>query len=364
MKLPFFDFFANIGIGEEKIFFIENLSMLLASGMTISTAIAAIKTDLRSPRMKELVTNIEADVNAGVRTSVALEKTQLLPAQIISLIRVGEETGHLAQNLKVIVSLQHRELAFTSKVRSAMLYPVLVLGLTFVIGVGVTWFILPRLATVFGQLDVDLPLITRVLIAGGTFLGTYGIVVVPTILVLAVCAAYMLFGYPKTKAIGQNLLLLVPGVGKLVLEVEISRMGYLLGTLLASGIPVVDALSSLSRATNFQKYRKFYEFLKVKVEEGNSFQKSFSFYPGSSRFVPTPVQQMIVAGSQSGSLSDTLLKIGTLYEEKIDITMKNLTTLIEPVLLVFVWMGVVAVALAVILPVYSLIGGLNKPMAP
>src|SRR3990172_11879134 len=184
MKLPFSDFVANIGIGEEKNFFIENLSMLLASGMTISTALSAIKTDLRSSRMQEVVTNIEADVNAGVRTSVALEKAHILPEQIISLIRVGEETGRLAENLKVIVNLQHRELAFSSKVRSAMLCPALVLGLTFVIGVGVTWFILPRLATVFGQLDVALPLITRVLIAGGTFLGTYGIVVVPTILVL------------------------------------------------------------------------------------------------------------------------------------------------------------------------------------
>ena len=364
MKLPFLDSLANIGIGEEKTFFIENLSMLLASGMTISTALSAIKADLRSPRMKEIVAEIETDVNAGVRTSAALEKSRILPEQIISLIRVGEETGRLSENLKVIVSLQHRELAFNSKIRSAMLYPALVLGLTFVIGVGVTWFILPRLATVFGQLDVTLPLITRVLIAGGTFLGNYGIIFVPVLLILAGLAAYFIFISPKTKALGQNLLLLFPGVGKLILEVEISRMGYLLGTLLASGIPVVDALASLTKATNFQKYRDFYGFLKVKVEEGNSFQKSFNFYPGSSKFVPTPVQQMLVAADRSGNLSNTLLKIGTLYEEKIDTTMKDLSTIIEPILLVFVWLGVVGVAMAVILPVYSLIGGLNKPVSP
>src|SRR3990170_4955603 len=184
MKLPFLDSLANIGIGEEKTFFIENLSMLLASGMTISTALSAIKADLRSPRMKEIVAEIETDVNAGVRTSAALEKSHILPEQIISLIRVGEETGRLSENLKVIVNLQHRELAFNSKIRSAMLYPALVLGLTFVIGVGVTWFILPRLATVFGQLDVTLPLITRALIAAGTFLGDYGAIFLPSLLLL------------------------------------------------------------------------------------------------------------------------------------------------------------------------------------
>ena len=110
----------------------------------------------------------------------------------------------------------------------------------------------------------------------------------------------------------------------------------------------------------FRVYQDIYSKLREAVEEGRSIKKSFLLYPEVNILLPLPIQQMIVAAEQSGHLADTLKTIGDIYEEKTETTTKNISVLLEPLLLVIVWLGVVAVALAVILPIYSLIGGLNR----
>jgi type IV pilus assembly protein PilC len=165
--------------------------------------------------------------------------------------------------------------------------------------------------------------------------------------------------FKKTKHIGQNILLLFPAIGKLVKEIELARFGYTLGTLLEAGLPLIDALSSLSDVTGFRRYQLFFDSLRKEVENGNSFQKSFSSYPHTKALIPVPIQQMIVAAEKSGNLSQTLLNIGNMFEEKSEITIKNLSVALEPILLIIVWVGVLGIALAVILPLYSLLGGLN-----
>ena len=346
--------------GEEKEYLIDNLSMLLASGMNVTSSLDAIAKDLKSERLKKAVSQMEADIASGANISTALEKSGIVSDQIVALIRIGEETGKLAENLKVVVSMQKKERSFNSKIRSAVLYPTIVLSMAVVLGVGISWFILPRLALVFEQLDIKLPFITRVLINTGSFLGQYGVIVVPLILLGFGILGYFIFVSPAAKSVGQRLLFVVPGVKKLILEVEVSRMGYLLGTLLDVGTTIVIALTSLGKAASFYAYRDFYQFLRDRVEEGNSFQKSFDLYPNASRLIPTPVQQLMFSGEKSGNLPSVLLRIGETYEEKVETTMKDLATIIEPILLIIVWLGVVAVALSVVLPIYSLIGGLNK----
>ena len=239
------------------------------------------------------------------------------------------------------------------------MYPVFVLSLTVIIGVGIAWFILPKLATVFAQLKIKLPLITEILINMGTFLGEYGSYVVPAgILVMAVLF-FLIFTFSKTKFIGQFILFSSPGIKDLIKEVEVARFGYLLGTLLEAGLPITQALDSLAGATEISPYRKLYLHLRDSVGDGNSIQKSFLAFKHINRLIPAPIQQLVVAGEQSGTLSVSLLKIGQIYETKSDTTTKNLTVILEPILLVIVWLGVVAVALAVILPIYNLIGGFN-----
>jgi len=203
---------ANFGLGQERDLFIENLAMLLASGMNIMAALEAVKEEMRSKRMRQIIDELKIDIDAGSPISKALTKTRLLPAHIISLIRIGEETGRLPASLKMVATQQQKDRLFKSKIRSAMIYPVIVLSLAFIIGIGVVWFLLPRLVTIFTGLDIKLPLVTRVLMAIGTFMKVHGLIVLPIFIALTILLILILFVFPKTKSAGQALLFRFPGV--------------------------------------------------------------------------------------------------------------------------------------------------------
>ena len=348
-------------MNKEAEYFIENLSMLLNAGMGIVEAVESMHAEMRSPKMRRLLDELREEMENGSPLWLALEKTKLVASHAVSLIRIGEESGRLSENLKVVSTEQQKERLLRSKLKSAMMYPVLVLILTLVIGTGIAWFILPRLATVFAQLKLQLPLVTRALIAIGNFLGQYGHIAIPAFLAVVSVAFYVIFILRGTKFIGEWIIFRLPVVKGLVREIELARLGYILGTLLKAGLTVNQALGSLSEVTSFVAYRRLYAHLRTSIEEGNSFQKSFAAYGRSAnRLIPLYVQNMIVSGQKSGNLSEVFLKFGQVFEEKTETTAKNLTPLLEPVLLIIVWLGVVGVALAIILPIYSLIGGLNK----
>jgi type II secretory pathway component PulF len=167
---------------------------------------------------------------------------------------------------------------------------------------------------------------------------------------------YIVFIYKKTKFIGEYIIFAIPGVKMLLMEVEVARFGYLLGTLLEAGLPVTKAIDSLASATEVIRYKKFYLALRESIDMGNSFEKSFALYKNIDKIIPPPIQQLIVSGEQSGNLNKTLIKVGQVLEAKSDQTTKNLTIIMEPILLVIVWAGVVTVAFAVVLPIYSLVG--------
>lgn len=354
MKLP------TIFLNKDRDYFIENLSMLVEAGMPILNVIDTITKELRSSRMKKILALVREDIESGSLIWKALQKTNLFAEHTISLIRLGEESGKLRDNLKVVAIEQEKDRVFKSKLSSAMMYPAFVLLLTVIIGVGIAWFILPKLALVFAQLKIDLPMITKILISIGIFLNKYGKFVVPTAVAIIIVLSYFIFSFSKTKAIGQFILFSLPGVKQLIKEVELARFGYLSGTLLSAGVPIIQALNSLASATEIAPYKKLYSRLRDSVEDGNSFQKSFISFKNTNHLIPEPIQQLIVAGEQSGALSKTLLKIGQIYETKSDTTTKNLTVILEPILLIIVWLGVVVVAFAVILPIYSLVGGFKN----
>lgn len=345
-------------LGSDRQYVIENLSMLLSSGMPVAEALDAIKSELRSKKNKEIIDGIRTDIESGSSLWKSLGDKRVFPAYAVSLIRIGEESGRLSENLRAISLQQRKDTVFVSRIRSAMMYPLFVLGLTAVIGIGIAWFILPKLSAVFSNLKIELPLITKVLIWLGDFFNAYGFIVVPLSICFAISLFFFLFSFRKTKRIGQAMLLATPGIRRLIVETELSRFGYIAGTLLEAGVPVTQALSSLSEAAYFERFRDFYRYLAESVSDGNSFRASFAAYPKLHRILPSPIQQLIESGERSGSLTEVLLLISKNFEEQSETTAKDVSVMIEPILLVIVWLGVVAVALAVILPIYSLTGKL------
>jgi len=334
--------------------------MLISSGLSIMEVLDSIESEARTNVMKRVIQTMKDDINSGYPLWNVLERSRLFPKHAISLIKLGEESGNLDKNLQVVSEQQVKEKEFRSKVRSAMMYPVFVLGLTGLVGLGIAWFILPRLSSVFGQMSIELPKITIVLIGVGEFLDQHGSVAVPSfiaLMILFVLAAK--FVTPVRHAV-QAVMFAVPGIGALMRQIEVGRFTYLLGTLLGAGMPVVEAIYSVRDATQFPRYQKFLDQLGRDVEEGKSFRESFTEYENLHSIVPVPVQQFIIAGERSGNLPESMIQISDRYDAKVDTAAKNLATMLEPVLLVIVWLGVVAVALAVILPIYTLVGDFNS----
>lgn len=352
--------FSSFGTGAEKSILIENLTLLLSSGLNVSTSLVAVQQEIKSKYLKQIILTMSQDVDNGSSFWRAAKESELFPESTISLIKIGEETGRLSENLKIVARQTEKNKEFKSKIKSAMMYPVFVIFLALIISIGISWFILPNLATVFTQMNVKLPLMTQIMINFGKFLGDYGIIFVPSLIIFLSALIYFTFIFSRTKFIGQTIVLSTPGIKKLVQEIEISRFGFLLGTLLQAGLPVEQALESIKSSSTFFRYQRFYVFLKDFIEEGNSFQKCFNTYPHVNKILPHAIQQMIIAGEQSGNLAGILIKIGESFNEKTEMTTKNLVVVLEPVLLIVVWLGVVGVAMSIILPIYSLVGGFGS----
>lgn len=351
--------FFRVGLGRAKEYAVQHLSLLIGSGVNMLTALEAISTGIRSTRMRRVIRIMKDDIETGSAFWETMDRMRIFPAHIVALVRIGEESGRLAENLQLIAIQYEKDRLFRGKLHSAMMYPLFVLGLATVIGLGIAWFVLPKLAMIFASLNVPLPVLTRALIAVGTFLGKHGSVVVPATLLALGAVGYFLFIFRKTKFIGQTLIFFTPGIGPLLRDIELGRYGYIMGTLLDAGVPVVEALDSLRVSGGFWAYRRLYSHLYESVNDGESFEKSFAAYRYADKLIPRPIQQMIISGEQSGKLSETFTSVGTTYEARTELATKNLSTILEPLLLVVVWLGVVAVALAVILPIYSLLGGVG-----
>jgi len=344
---------------KEREYFTANLALLLKAAVPVGEALESFNETSRSSQLKKALNRMKIDIDEGFPLWQALQRSGVVSNQTLALVRLGEQSGNLIQNMQVAAQQEEKQRIFRSKVRSALLYPTFVLSMTLIVGLGVAWFLLPRLAETFSQLNVSLPAISKVFIDFGLLLKTHGLWLVPLSFVVVFITGYIVFGAPKTRSIGQRLLFHIPGISRLLHEVEIARFGYLLGSLLQAGLSITQAFELLQAATSAPQYKKLYAYLQRSFEDGYSFRTSLSTYKHSAKLVPPAVQQMIIAGERSGALPETLTSIGEIYTEKADISTQNLETILEPILLVMVWLGVMGVAVAVILPIYSLVGGLD-----
>lgn len=352
-KRPLFYFSAS---HEDKVFFLENLSMLISSGISIFSALEITKKEVRSAGMRYIIDCISEDVSAGYTLHEAMQRSKAFTREALSLVGIGEKSGRVKENLNIIVERLRKEEGLQSKIRSAMMYPTLILFVTLAVAILISWFILPQLANLFKGMNAQLPVVTRAVMSFGNFLVAHGVVVVPAFFAALVFLTYFIFFFTHTKFIGEYLLFAIPPTKKILQQIEISRLGYVLGTLLGAGLPIGEAIDSLQDATDSNLYRRFYKFLSQSIADGNSFQESFSYYKGSRFLIPVSIQQMIFAAEISGKISSTLVEIGKRFEEKVDVAIKDFSAILEPVMLIFVWLGVVGVALAVLLPIYNLVG--------
>ena len=275
-------------------------------------------------------------------------------------MRVGEETGALAKHLQTIVEQERRDETFRSRLQAAMLYPVVVVVIGVVVGLGVAWLVLPRLVSVFSALRVELPFLTRVLLWVGALLASDGWWLVPSIIAGVAGLGFVLFGMPTTRAAGQWLLLRTPGIGLLIRESEISRFGYVLGSLLEVGVPIDQALDALVGGGSFVAYERLYSRVHQQVQAGRTISEVLTEYRPSRRLLPGTVRQVLATAEQSARLGEASAQIGRAYEQRLEVTAKNVIAILEPALLFMVWLGVVMLAIAIVSPIYQVLQGINR----
>lgn len=345
-------------LGGEKDYFAENLSMLLSAGISVSSAIEIINEGSSGRNYKKVLSTISNELDDGSPLWKTLDGRGIFNSSYIYMIKVGEASGRLTENLSIVAQQEVKSKSFHSKLTSALIYPGIILSLTLVIGIGVIWFVIPKMAKIFGDMRIVLPLPTKIMIGFGNFI-TQNPVLFASAIVGILGLIVLLFFIPGTKKVGQAVLFHVPRIKDLLKEVEVARFGYVMYSLTQAGIPITDALLSIEQSTDLTPYKKFYHFLFQSVNDGNSLESSFRKYKKLKTLFPVNIQQMIVAGERSGNFISVLGKISGIYEEKIEITSKNLSVILEPMLLFIVWLGVLFLALSVIMPIYGLIGGLD-----
>jgi type IV pilus assembly protein PilC len=343
-----------IGLSAERMHFVENLAALLGAGLGVVQSLDSIYEETRSWRFKKVVKEIIDDVNSGVSLSKSLQSYGILPEHIISLINTGEMSGRLVENLKIVVTQNEKEAMFRSRLKSSVLYAGIIFTLAIAVLIGMSWFVLPKIASFFETLNQELPLVSRIIISIGKFFEQYGIIVVPVFVILVIFTIYFLFSFPRTKFLGHTILFKVPLIRTLIKEVEVARFGFLLGTMIDSGMVLSDAIYNMKTTTTFKNYQDSFDLMFDLIQKGYSFQQIFYENNNLKKIYPSAVRQMIVAGEKSGTLSISLIKIGHMYENKTETSARNLPVILEPLLLIFVALIVAVLAFGILMPIYNL----------
>lgn len=347
------------GAKEEKVLLLENMALLLNAGIDVSSALSSLTAEISNREIKKRLLYISKSVQGGSSLWRPMIDTRLFPSYAINLIKVGEETGMLARNLEVLADATKRDQGLRQNIISAMAYPIFVLFITVSIGLGITWVLLPRLVSVFDKLGSELPKITELLLGFGTFIQQNGIWFVPLVIISMIVGIYLFFLSPALKFIGQGFLLRLPGFKRLIVQTEVSRFGLLSASLMKAGVPLTTMFESLAEiSTNFY-YKRLYKKTFKNLMLGNSLTKSLNKLDVNHRLIPPSVKTLIAAGEKSGSLEKSFHYVGDSYDSKAQHATKLLTTLLEPVLLVTVWVGVLTLAIAIILPIYDVVGQFN-----
>ncbi len=338
----------------QKVQFTKHLAIMLKAGIGLDEALETLITQSRG-QLRDALEMIRKDVESGMRLADALVKHRNIFNQYyISMVQAGEESGDLAANLEQLSERYAKDYELKVKVKSALLYPGVVLGLTVGLMMAVAIFVLPKLTLLFKSLKYQLPWYTRVMIAVSQFLANYGIISVIGLIILIVVGIWLLrrpFAAPFT----HRVLLHLPIIGGIVETVNLARFSMICGSLLKSGIPITQALTTTGNVLGNVVYK---QTLLAAVDRVNT-GEPFSSVIEESPLFPPFTARMLIAGEQTGKLADMLIYLSDFYEHELDATLKNLSVILEPALIIGIGLIVLGVALSIIGPMYSFIGALT-----
>lgn len=355
------DFLSNaLGVGwitnVVKVTFTKHLALMIQAGLPIDEAIRILR-DQATGRFRRVLSDILKSVESGRPLSDALAQHPSAFSELfVATVRAGELSGTLEGSFKDLAVQLTKNYDLRRKVRGAMIYPILVISAAVGIGVGLSIFVLPRVLKLFESITVQLPLSTRILVGFSNFLAHNWI---PFFLgvVIAIVALWYFLQLRFVKPVSHALLLKMPLFGRLVRNFNLAIFARTMTTLLRSGLVIGEAFKICSETIRNVRYKKALLVVKDKIETGAPSSTVLEEFP---HLFPTTATRMIAVGEHTGKLEDTFGFLSEFYEDEVDAMTKNLSTILEPALLLIIGLAVAFVAIAVIMPVYNLINSIER----
>lgn len=339
----------------DKIIFARNLGGMLQAGLTVSRALAVLERQTTSRALKRVVVTLGERIGKGTALHLALaEFPGVFPPVVVGMVRAGEEGGKLAASLTAVAEQLDRAYSLRRKVRGALMYPSVVVVVMFAVGVLMLVYIVPRLTAAFTDFSVTLPLSTRSIIAVSEFLRDH-FVIGAGLAVAFVAALVVASRTVRGRRLFDFVALRTPLLSPLVREVNAARTARTLSALLSSGVEVVAALDITASVVQNSYYRSVLLLAKEAIAKGEPISSVFRAHED---IYPPFLSEMIAVGEETGRLSTLLEDTGSFFESEVDQKTKDLSTVIEPLLMVVVGVAVGFFAIAMISPAYTLMNSI------
>ena len=346
-----FDKFTNRISTKDRVVFTRQLSTLIGAGLPLTQSLHTVQEQTANKKLKTVVQNIISSVEAGSTLANAFEKEGIFSELFIALIAAGEVSGTLDKALERIANQQEKDAEIASKVRGAMVYPGIVLGVMVGVVVFMLTNVVPQIENLYDSLGKDLPFLTQMMVNAAHGLTKYWYII---ILVLGIGFFY-LKRYVKTptgKRQADNIKLKLPMFGNLFSILYMARFTRTGETLLMSGVPMLEMLRIAGQSVGNIPVQDALSRTAEKVKSGKSLAKSLK----NEELILPLVPQMISIGEQSGGVDTMMGKAATFYENELDNAIKNISTAIEPILMVCLAVVAGGMVGAILFPIYSLVG--------
>lgn len=344
-------------VGDDELVMVtRNLGSMLVAGLTVSRALSVIERQSTNPKLKGVIKQIIAKINQGGQFYEGLRDfPKVFDDLYVAMVKAGEESGNLAEALQTLAVQMERSTNLKKKIKGAMIYPSIVMVVMVVIGILMMIFVMPQITSVFEGMDKDLPATTKFLIATSDFLVEYtlfaigGLIAGVMALVFAVRSKY---GKIATSWLVPRL----PVIGPMAKETNAARTARTLSSLLNSGVDVIQSIDITAEVVQNHFYRLILQEARNRVEKGTALSEVFI---ERSDLYPVLVGEMILVGEETGQIAGMLSELAIFYETEVERKTKDLSTIIEPLLMVVIGGGVGFFALALIAPIYSISEGLS-----
>lgn len=336
---------------QEKVLFARHIAVAIKSGMTLNEGLKLVLSQTKSKSFKTILTTIVDDTNNGMFLSASMSKYQDVFGELfVNIVKVGEQSGTLVENLNYLAVELKKKKELHSKVRGAMIYPMVILCAT--IGIVATLMIgvFPKILPVFQNLNIKLPITTKILIATSTFMSSYTLYLIVG-LFLFIFLIWYISHYDFFKHAWHHIILKLPVVGKIAIKVNAATLTRTLGLLLNSGVQIIEAVNITASTLDNYVYRHELAKAGETLRRGDMLT---SYLKKNPTLFPPIMTNMIEVGENTGNLTENLSYLSEFYGGDVDDVLKNLSSIIEPLLLLIMGLLVGFMALSVVTPIYQI----------